>query len=80
MSGSYEFFQADAPGGLNESAAATAAARDAAEARAARRQVEGHDFLVEHGAAVLGGHVPQVVIRPAVKTPMSGDVFAPYAD
>ncbi len=60
---------------LSSDAAVIAAARDAAADRSAARQQQAAQFIVENGAAVLDGHDPQMVIRPASKTPMSGDVF-----
>ncbi len=60
---------------LASDAAVIAAARDAAAAR----QTEAAQFIVEHGADVIDGHDPQMVIRPGFTTPMSGDVFDPTA-
>ena len=64
---------------LDSDAAVIAAARDAAADRSAARQVEAAQFIVEHGADVIDGHDPQMVIRPGFTTPMSGDVFDPTA-
>jgi hypothetical protein len=42
--------------GLAETAAAVAAARPAAESKAAAQQAEAKTFIQEHGAAALGGY------------------------
>ena len=80
MSGNTQNWNEDAPGGLADTAQAVAAGIAASAARWERRSEEARQFLTEHGAAVLDGHTPQVVVRPVDKTPMSGDVYTPTAD
>jgi hypothetical protein len=47
---------ADAPGGLNETAAAVRESTAVADQVAASRQADAHRFIVEHGADVVSGH------------------------
>jgi hypothetical protein len=56
MSGNYQNWSADAPGGLNESTAAVASGLAQAYAATASDQQAAHDFFVASGAAVVGGH------------------------
>jgi hypothetical protein len=59
MSGNYQNWNADAPGGLNESAAAVAAGLNQAYAAVQGDQQSAHDFFVASGPSVVSGH-PQV--------------------
>jgi hypothetical protein len=56
MSGNYQNWNLDGPGGLNESAAAVAAGLNEAYAAVQTTQAESHDFFVTHGAAASPGH------------------------
>jgi hypothetical protein len=62
MSGTYQNWSADAPGGLNESTAAVASGLAQAYAAVQGDQQAAHDFFVASGDAVVGGHPP--VRRP----------------
>ena len=56
MSSNYQNWNADAPGGLNESAAAVAAGLNQAYAAVAGDQQATHDFFVASDAWVVNGH------------------------
>jgi hypothetical protein len=58
MSGNYQDWSADAPGGKNESAAAVAAGLNEAMAAFATTQAESAAFMSAYGEAVLPGHPP----------------------
>lgn len=58
MSGIYQNWSADSPGGLNESTAAIREGLAQAVSAVAVTQLETEAFLVEHGAAVIPGHSP----------------------
>jgi hypothetical protein len=56
MSGNYQQWNYDAPGGIAETAAAVAAGLNEAYAATAADQQAAHDFFVASGGAVVGGH------------------------
>ncbi len=56
MSGNYQNWNADAPGGLNDTAAAVAAATSQAAADYQACQAGSAQFMAENGASVVAGH------------------------
>jgi hypothetical protein len=56
VSGNYQNWNEDAPGGLAESAAAVVSATSSAVADMAASQVGAAAFMDAYGAAVVGGH------------------------
>ena len=65
--------------GLSDTAAAIAAELPKVAARIEERQGQSAAFIVENGAAVLGGHTIVDDVPPSALTPMMGDTFAPFA-
>ena len=76
MSGSYDFPQQDAPGGIADSVAQTQAARDYAANLAANQQEQAGQFIRENGHEVVSGH-PPVGIDAGSNAWAAGN--APYA-
>ena len=56
MSGNYQAWNQDAPGGLTESAQAIAAGLAQAQSAVATTQLEAASFMAAYGAEVLPGH------------------------
>ena len=80
MSGNFDVWNADAPGGLNETAQQVQDGLASAQSVTLERQTEAGRFIVEYGGAVLPGHAT-VDGRRGVEepTPMTGDVWNPSA-
>lgn len=64
MAGSYYQVNEDAPGGLADTAAQAATDLASSMQRFEERQAQAERFLVEYGAAVVGGHDPVGVVIP----------------
>jgi len=64
MSGNYFQANEDAPGGLTDTAAQAETDIASAMQRFTERQAQAERFLVEHGAAVVGGHDAVGVVIP----------------
>jgi hypothetical protein len=58
MSGSYQVWNQDAPGGLTESTQAVSDGLATAQSAYQTMQVEAERFMAANGAQVLGGHSP----------------------
>jgi hypothetical protein len=58
VSGNYQSWNLDAPGGLNDTMAAVSSGLATAQTAVSVTQLETERFLTEYGGDVVGGHAP----------------------